>query len=123
MKHFLAFFMLLLMSFGAKAQSPNADDNKIQVVTAYLAAAFKGDYEKQKQLMHPEIVDYHPTVLLPPARGKEELIKGWMDSVEPMDSVIYTRQGIGMTTLDGGVNKQRGRASPPTVKHCITTKT
>jgi len=74
----------------------------MDIIKNYLEAAFNKEYQVQASYMPPEIIDFHPTILAPPARGKEALINGWKQSVEPMDSVKYHREGLGITDFHEG---------------------
>ena len=59
-----AFTLFILLSLGAFAQTST---EKIKIVQNYLDAAFSKDTDTQMSLMSVEIIDYHPTVLAPPA--------------------------------------------------------
>ena len=72
MKYWMVIF-LVLFSFVIQAQ-PNMQD--IAIVKEYLEAAFDKQYQVQASYLHPDIIDYHPTILAPPAKGKEALING-----------------------------------------------
>ena len=94
-----AFTFFFLISIGAFAQTST---EKIEIVQNYLDAAFSKDTNTQMSLMSEEIIDYHPTVLAPPAKGKEELIMGWNNTMNPLDSVVYSRTGSGIVELQDG---------------------
>jgi len=101
--------ILLIMIFSisvlTSAQSQTIQSLDIEIVENYLEAAFSKNYEAQKSLMHPNIIDYHPTVLEKPANGKNTLIQGWKDTVKSMDSVRYTSHGIGGLAIKEGEHK------------------
>ena len=101
-KYVLILTLFLSSQLEVKSQSINLENNKVQVVKDYLQAAFNKDYSRQKTFMHQDIVDYHPTVLSPPAKGKEELINGWKNTMQSMDSIIYIRKGIGIVSFMEG---------------------
>ena len=98
MKYWILIF-LVLFSFVIQAKS---NIQEVAIVKEYLKAAFDKQYQIQASYMHPDIIDYHPTILAPPAKGKEALINGWKQSVEPMDSVKYHRKGLGTTDFYEG---------------------
>ena len=102
MKTIFTISILICSQFFLLGQSEKSDNTKIQVVNDYLNYAFNEELEKQKSLMHPDIIDYHPTVLIEPAKGREELIKGWQGTTAAMDSVTYKNIGVGILTIPKG---------------------
>jgi len=98
--------LILLLTIGPVmniwARNEVSDSTKTELVEAYLHYAFTEQYEKQGELMHPQIVDYHPTVLQNPARGRQELIKGWRETRESLSSASYEMSGIGELLITDG---------------------
>ena len=93
---------IVLILIGACINVQAQSDNKIRIVQQYLEHAFNEEHEQQKALIHLDIIDYHPTVLMEPARGREELIKGWKKTTESMDFVTYKSSGIGILNITDG---------------------
>jgi len=92
--------ILLLFPLSIIAQT---SEQKIDIVQSYLDAAFQKDIETQRSHMSEQIIDYHPTILAAPAKGIDELLMGWNNTMQPLDSVNYERTGSGLVRLTDGV--------------------
>ena len=92
----------LLILIGSCINVHAQSDKKIQIVKQYLEHAFNEEHDGQKALMHPDIIDYHPTILQEAARGRGELIKGWQETTKSMESVSYKNAGIGILNIIEG---------------------
>jgi hypothetical protein len=97
----LSILPLLILLISAHSQAQNKDE-RIVIVQKYLDAAFKKDIDTQRLLLDDHVIDYHPTVLASPSRGKNELLMGWNNMMQPLDSISYERTGTGLVDLQDG---------------------
>lgn len=101
MRNLLLCWIFTLSIFTSYAQIEASENKKITTTKAYLESAFAGNHKLQETFMHPQIIDYHPTVLLNPSKGKERVIKDWKNSLSTFKSVEYKIISIGLCEFDG----------------------
>ncbi len=103
-RYTILILVLLTVKTSVQAQSQTFEDQKINVVNEYLKAAFLGDTVAQSKWLHPEVVDYHTTILRAPSMGKKELIEGWRQSLQLFETIEYQKTSTGLCNLTGFLN-------------------
>jgi len=93
--------LLLSIQFFSIISYGQGSSNE-EIIRRYLRAGLNGKWEEMKNLMNDSIIDYHPTVLEPPAKGSENLISSWKSSMQPFTKMSFNLLGSGSVEITTG---------------------